>query len=289
MAIFNLSNFNYGNTFIRLSDPITPSSYEGIKIYGVGGFGRLIGSKYVYSQEEIDELSGDQPFPDKEWTVDRFILANFDNNLQAGNITSLPSPITKWIVLRKEVNDAKFTKIAEIGAEELSYIDELAKSQSNYTYQLLPVATDVIGSPLEAVPVDTDFNKVVILEEGGDGYSFCLDLRLSETRVLEDISFNETRGQYDTKLRGNRKVHAGSMGTIITSTGTEEELVQNYLYLEQFRDYLLNDTEKILKFTNGFTYRVETFNVALTKKTGVTNKGKEIYLISFEWQEINDL
>lgn len=290
MPIFNLINFNVNNFQPNIQTP-TPSTYSKITLKGEGKFGLLYGQTKAYTQAEIDAIDTTSAPDEEEWGVDTFILARHDGDLQGGNETSLPAPITQWDILRKSNNDAKFTNIASVDDLETVYVDKLARSNETYIYQWIPLAGDVLGSPLQSEETTTDFQQVVLLEEStGDLYSFCLDLRLSEIRTNEDFAVENTRGKYPTSQRGNTNYSSGSIGVIVRSNAvTEDELEQDIQYVRDFQDFLTNGVEKVLKYTSGLTYRVQTSNVALTTKTGRTSSGSEIYLVSFEWTEISDL
>lgn len=286
--IFNLSNFNFNNVLNSPQQTPTPSIYSNIKFFGEGNFVMAHGLNYIMTQQEID----DDPFwEDESWGVNSFFLAKFDNNLQAGNITSLPEPIESWIILRKAIGDAKYTKVDELPAISLEYVDRLARSNETYTYQFVPKTATLLGAPLQSNDLITNFTRVVLLDPNtNDAYSFCLDLRLSSIATDEDISFNQTRGKYDTVLKGNREVHSGSIGTIIESSAVDAlEVEQNYAFLQEFENFLLNGEEKILKMPYGQMYRVATSDISTTRKEGNTNSGKELYVISFSWTEVGEV
>lgn len=288
MSFFNINYFNTETQFQRLNETPVPVTYSNIKLFGGGYFDDLHGVDFIMTDEQIDTLDFNES---PEWDLNTIILAKFNNNLQAGNVTGLPSPITSWLVQRKSENDTKYTQLAEIEADVDSYIDRLAKSNETYDYRLLPIASDLIGEPLKAEPVSTDFNKVILLDpDSEEGYSFCLDLRLSEIGISEDIGLNSTRGKFDTYQKGNREVHSGSVGTLLNSNSiTEEEMQQDKEFLDAFEAFLLNGGEKIIKFNKGYTYRIVTSNVSLTKKTGSTNRDRSLYVVSFSWTEIGEV
>lgn len=288
MAIFNLSNFNFNNVFQAIPQTPIAGIYTNIKLFGNAIFDDLEGTHEIMTQQQIDDLSFTEI---REYGVLTFLLAQFNNNLQGGNVTSLPAPIDGWIVLRKEINDAKFTKVDELEAIDLEYIDRLANSNSQYVFQFIPKTGDFLGQPMESNEVLTQFNKIILLDDKSEnGYSFCLDLRLSETNIEQDITFNDVRSKFQTALIGEKEVHVGSMGFIANSNSvTELEFEQDFQYMKQFEAFLLNGEEKILKFTNGYMYRVITSNVSLTKKNGNINGNSSVWIINFEWREINEI
>lgn len=292
MSVFNLSVFNFGNIFSGVLPKIVPTSYQGITLYGKGGFGRLYGVNYVYTEAEQNELDGNQPFPDREWTIKTFILANFQNSLQAGNITSLPEPLDGWILSRKAKEDVKFTTLGLLGALDTQFIDRLAASNEDYTYRLIPKTGSLLGAPLDSDETSTDFTQVVLLDPDTEqGFSFCLDLRMSEINIEEDLSVKDTRGKYQTILKGNKRVNTGTIGFLATSSAVDDnELQQDIAYLKEFEDFILDSSKaKILKLPKGYIFKVFTSDFSKTKRTSVNNQGQTLYTISFSFREVGEV
>ena len=266
----------------------TPSEYNNIKLYGGATFDTLWLENYKRTIQEITLLN---LYSEPVWDINTLLLAKFNGNLQAGNIISLPSPIDKWILLRRGQNDAKFTRIAELDANVTEYVDRLAVSKEVYTYELLPVADDLIGEPLLSDPISTNFTKVILLDPTEtEGYSFCLDLSVSDIGIEEDLTVSDTKGKFQTILKGNKKVNSGNLSFIITSNAdTYNELKQDVAFIDGFGDFILNGEEKILKFTSGFTYRVFTSDFIKAEKEGNDAKGNKVFVISFAWREVGGL
>lgn len=288
MSFFNINFFNVGNIF-QLLDSVPPTSiYSNIKLFGGGIFDTLHGESYIYDQTKIDSLDF---YSNPEWTAPTFLLMLFDNNLQGGNIISLPAPITNWLLLRKAQSEAKFTQLSNLDADVDIYVDYTARSMEDYTYQWIPVADDLIGEPLQSDEVSTDFTTVNLIDPlTGDAYSFCLDMQLSEIAIQEDFTINQTKGKFDTTLRGNRRVKVGTIGVIASSNDSTNltAIEQDRLFLEQLENFVLSDNVKLLKYPKGFVYKVQTHNWSMSKKDG-TQDGKTIYKIAFEWIEVGDL
>lgn len=288
MSFFNINFFNIGNTFQLLQQVPTPSTYSNIKLFGGATFDDLWGVKKILAQAEINALDF---YSEPEWNVSTFLLAKFNNNLQGGNIISLPAPITNWLLLRKAQSEAKFTQLADLDDTVDTYVDYTARSMEDYTYQWIPVADDLIGEPLQADVASTDFTTVNLIDPlTGDAYSFCLDMQLSEIATQEDFTINQTKGKFDTTLRGNRRTKVGTIGVIASSNDSTNltAIEQDRLFLEQLENFVLSDNVKLLKYPKGFVYKVQTHNWSMSKKDG-TQDGKTVYKIAFEWIEVGDL
>ena len=288
MSFFNISYFNAGLGFLRLYETPSPSSYSNIKLFGAGKFGTLYGERRIYSSSDISSIN---PKVEQDWLTDTYINAKFDNNLQAGNYTSLASPIDGWIIQRKATTDAKFTTIAEVGAMVDTYEDNLVSSKQTYIYQLIPKAGTVLGAPLESDPVSTNFRTVILLDPlTQEGYSFCLNLQIDGITVNEDITTSDTKGKYQTVVKGNRRFKSGSIGIIASSSvDINGGIDQNVAFLNQLEDFIQNSNEKIIKFPNGFTFRVSTGGFNYTKLDGVDANGNMLWAVSYDWAESGDL
>lgn len=287
MAFFNVNYFNGNSTFQQLPQLPIPSTYNSIKLFGGATFDDLWLENYKRTQAQINTLDLEV---EPQFTVNTLLLAHFNNNLQAGNIINLPSPIDKWIILRKGKNESKFTKIAEVGADVESYVDRKARSKEEYVYQLLPVTEDnKYGESLTANTANTDFSSIFLLDED-NVYSFCYNVNMSDISTEDDVSIQQTRGKYDTILKGNRSVSTGTLSAILTSNSiTTSEIEQDTKFLEDLKSFILNGKSKILKLPKGLMYQVYTYDFSLLQKYGTDSYGNTVYSASFSWREIGDI
>lgn len=285
--IFNINYFDT-NAFQSLIPLPTPSVYSGIKLFGSGTFDDVWVENYVRSYSEILALDF---FSEPIWDVRTLFLAHFNNNLQGGNIINLPNPIDSWTILRRGKNDAKFTKIAEVSANVDTYVDRFARSNEEYVYQLIPVAGGFLGEPLLADAVGTDFTRVTLIDPVDNiGYEFCYDMSMSEISTEEDLIVSDTKGKFQTFLKGNKEVSVGTLSVIATSNSiTTAEINQDLEFLNELRAFILNGKSKIIKFPKGMMYRVYTSDFSMARKDGVDAHGNQIYRIGFEWREVGEV
>lgn len=282
--IFNINYFN-ASTFQSLTPLPIPTIYSKISLFGGGTFDDLWGENYIRTQQQIAQLD---LYAQPQYTPQTIILAHFNNNLQAGNIISLPAAIDGWIIQRRAEGDAKFTTIAMVDADVDTYQDRLVSSKQTYTYQLIPKTGTVLGSPLESDPTTTDFRSVILLDpESNDGYSFCLNTVANAITVNDDVVQSDTKGKYQTTLKGNRRFKSGTVSTIARSDSNGIE--QDIQFLETLEDFIQNSNEKIIKFPKGFTYRVVTSNMSYSKLDGVDSNGNTLWGVSFDWAETRGL
>lgn len=284
MPIFNISYFNATNEFRKLNGFPIPSTYSNVKIFGQGIFDTIWAEDYIRTNEQIESLN---IFAEPEWDANTIMLAKFNNNLQAGSVTSLPSPVDNWGVFRKGKNESKFTRIGDMLAEDLIFTDRLALSKEIYEYEIIPKSGDILGEPLLADKATTDFDKVILLDPIiNEGYSLCYNIQLSDTTIEEDVTVSDTRGRYQTTLRGNKQVAVGNITVIATgATDISNGVQQDVEFLNSFKEFILNGREKILKFTDGIAYRVTTSEYSMIKLDGLDSAGNIVYNISFSWRE----
>jgi hypothetical protein len=285
--IFNINHFDT-NAFQSLIPLPVATTYSNIKLFNTGTFDDVWVENYVRSYAEILALDF---FSQPIWTVRTLFLAHFNNNLQGGNIISLPNPIDKWIILRRGKNDAKFTKIAEVDANVDTYVDRFARSKEEYVYQLIAMAGDSLSEPLVADAVETNFTKVTLIDPVDNiGYEFCYDMSMSEIGVEEDLIISDTKGKFQTFLKGNKEVSVGSISMIATSDSiTSDEINQDLEFLNGLKAFILNGKSKIIKFPKGMMYRVYTSDFSMTRKDGVDSYGNQIYRVGFEWREVGEV
>jgi hypothetical protein len=285
--IFNINYFNSNNVLQSLSPLPTPTSYNKISLFGGAKFDDLWGENYIRTVAQINQLD---LYAQPQWTVNTICLAHFNSNLQGGNIISLPSSIDGWIIQRRANGDAKFTTIATVGASVDTYEDRLVSSKETYIYQLIPKTGTVLGSPLESDPVSTDFRSVIVLNPiTQEGYNFCLNTVANAITINEDVTQSDTKGKYQTILKGNRRFKSGSISTIAKSNSTVDGINQDIKFLDQLEDFIQSSDEKIIKFPKGFTIRAVTFNMNYTQLDGVDQNGNTLWAVSFDFVECGEV
>ena len=147
----------------------------------------------------------------------------------------------------------------------------------------------MLGESLLADPVETDFTRVILLDDM-TGYSFCLDLEMSDISTEQDITISQTKGKYDTVLQGNKQAKVGSIGVILKSnSSTEIEIQQDAAYIDEFEAFIENGSTKVIKFPKGFSYRVYTSEFSKIAKDGYDSGGNIIYRVSFAYREVGEV
>ena len=288
MSFFNISFFNASTFLTRLYEVPTPSAYSNIKVFGECTVGTVYGERRILTDTQISNYN---PKVEQTWGTHTYINAKFDNNLQAGNIVSLPASIDGWIVQRKSSTESKFTTLANVSASTIAYVDKLVKSKTTYIYQLIPKAGSFLGAPLQSDPTTTDFKKVILMNPlTEEGYSFCLEIQFDALTTNEDVVTSDTKGKYPTVLKGNRRYKTSSIGVIaVSDADTANGIQQDEAFINQLESFIFSDVEKIIKYPKGLTYRVQTNNFVATKLEGLDNQGNTVYSLAFEWTEIGDL
>ena len=100
-----LGNFFLGVTPLQSYSPVVPPSvsYDKITFYG-GSTGTTIDS--VWGRNEVIDDTTIEGYNlttyAPTWTVNTYMLALFDNTLDAGNISGLTTPITNWLIFRQD-------------------------------------------------------------------------------------------------------------------------------------------------------------------------------------------
>ena len=222
---------------------------------------------------------------DQQWdNIYTSFLANFENTLEAGNITN---EITGWRLKRKAEDGSLFITINEFEPENIEYVDYLVRNNINYTYALFSLNSSGESLGIED-SASVDFYGW-ILTDGVNAYKFDSGWDSYKTEnISSDISYNEydTCSQYPIVSFGQKNYKTSSITTIPYSYNSV-----NFTYtidislLNEVRDFINNKTEKYLKNTAGEIFKVVTKGFSVKYDDKIQSQP---YEISFDWIEIDE-
>ena len=102
----------YGSTIysgLNLDQYPSASEYTGVEIIGPGIFDMVWYRNIEMSDDDIRQLDITTQYVWDDTTV---LLANFNNNLDAGSVDNLSSPITGFDLDRRKTTESTFTSLA---------------------------------------------------------------------------------------------------------------------------------------------------------------------------------
>ena len=227
------------------------------------------------------------------WDYDTILNADFDGNLNAGNIDFLISQITSIKIKRRIKGTFDWIALAQIPINTIedltfTFIDRLNANETEYEYCFIPMLNDIEGNYI-INSVLSKFNGVFI----GDSdsiYKLYYDVSYGTNKRNQKIGTFEPLGRQFPVIVANGLLsyESGTVSATIMNEGFDKNGVLDRKAIVQakdvLKDFLTNRKAKILKDWNGNIWLcVVTGSPQVTYKTG---SGMGIPQVSFDWTEI---
>ncbi len=229
------------------------------------------------------------------WTYDTIMDANFNGNLNAGNVDFLIEQISSIKIKRRKTGEFDWITLTEIpinSVEDLSFTfnDILNANNEDYDYALVPTLNNVEGNYI-INNVFSEFNGVFI----GDAdsiYKFMYEVDYgSNSRAQQIGTFEPIGNKYPIVVaNGDLSYNTGTISATLLNDEFENTGVVDRQAIVQKKEllktFLTNKKAKILKDWNGNIWLcIVTSSPQFDYKSG---SGMGIPQVTFSWTEIGD-
>ena len=260
-------------------------TYSKVRVYGNSIIDKLQIKNIEMSDSELQNIIMTDNLI---WDANTLLMAEFENDLVAGNIADLTNPIIKWQVNRREVGGStlKALDIVDVGISE--YVDYSAQHGKNYIYSLFATSENEQSEPLECEEIETDFfGYYLVDEEEGKVFKFDLNVQSGTKQYQEDVTIMDNYTEYPSIAMGKRKYFTSSISCICGTVSINGQLQQSNEYVSELRNYILNGKKKIFKTRKGEIYKVFTSNYSEQQlDDGIK---EQVILISFNLTEVGEV
>ena len=227
------------------------------------------------------------------WDYDTILNADFDGNLNAGNIDFLISQITSIKIKRRVKGTFDWIVLTQIpinSIEDLTFVftDRLNANEIEYEYAFVPMLNDIEGNYITN-SILSKFNGVFI----GDSdsiYKLYYDVSYGTNKRNQSIGTFEPLGKQFPVIVANGLLsyETGTVSATILNEGYDKNGILDRKATVQtkdvLKDFLTNRRAKILKDWNGNIWLcIVTSSPQVTYKTG---SGMGIPQVVFDWTEI---
>ena len=231
----------------------------------------------------------------QQWDYDTIMDADFNGNLDAGNVDFLVEQISAIKIKRRiqgEFNWITLQTIPINTVEDLSFVfnDLLNKNNVTYEYALVPVIEGVEGEYI-INSILSQFNGVFI----GDAqtiYRLFYDVEYGNNARNQQVGVFEVLGkQYPVLVaNGQLSYESGAVtATILNDDYENTGIIDRTAITQQkdaLKDFLTNKKAKILKDWNSNEWLcIVNSNIEVSYKE---KYGMGIHSITFNWTEIGD-
>lgn len=230
-----------------------------------------------------------------EWDYDTIMNANFNNNIDAGNVNYLINQISSIKIKRRKQGDFDWLTLATIPinkVEDLSFIfnDLLNQDNVTYEYALVPIIGEIEGQYL-INSIMSQFNGVFI-GNAETIYKFLYEVKYSSNQRNQQVGVFQVLGQQYPIVVANGALsyESGNVtATILNDDFEKTGIIDRAEIVKQkdaLKNFLTDKKPKILKDWNGNIWLcIVNSNINVSYKEGT---GMGIPVISFDWTEIGE-
>lgn len=229
------------------------------------------------------------------WDYDTILDANFENNLNAGNVDFLVEQISAIKIKRRVQGTFDWLTLATIpinSVNDLNFVfnDLLNKNGVQYEYAFVPIIENVEGNYI----IDTVFSQFngVFIGDAQNIYKFLYEVEYGSNSRNQQVGIFEVLGQQYPVFVANGALsyESGSVTATILNDDFEKTGVIDRIAITQqkdiIKDFLTNKKAKILKDWNSNEWLcIVNSNINVTYKS---NYGMGIPSIQFNWTQIGD-
>jgi len=271
-------------------------SYNKATLYGQSYVDYLWIKNKVDTQTEIDSTLELTYVP--EWDTNTFLLANFNNTLNAGNIVSISDQILYWQVYKRKEGDSTLHFITKVPASQYSIYDFSVLNNESYQYILFAETEGYISAPLQQngftgvnlwswslvglVPSDSSNN--LFYANMQNVWRFDTELSSSAMQQNMDKYTLENFTRYPKISSGLKNYLSGNITSFINNpvNGRYSDTVKMY---NDFIDFIADENPKLLRDRKGNGWIVATTNNSMQY---IDESAEQITNISFDFIQIND-
>lgn len=228
-----------------------------------------------------------------EWDLSTQLDADFNNNINAGNIDYVVTQISNIKIKRRKKGEFNWYTLYNVPINSPSDIDfvrydYLAQNGEEYEYAIVPIIGNVEGE-YSINSIDSEFYGVFITD-GSINYKFKEGVSYTNNERVHLTATYEPYGSKYPIVIGNGQLSydKGTVGgNVIVFTDNEQlDRKQTVDRLQAIKNFLGSSSAKILKDFNGNIWLVTlSDNLPITYYSEV---GMGFAQVNFNWSEIGD-
>lgn len=249
-------------------------------------------------KEEVDNIDYS---PIKElWDKTNYLLARFQDDLEAGNIKNGGLKISKFIIKRRSIDDTDEINLGVINYDfnkTLTFIDN-TQPNDYLIYSIVPLGEDGITGVPNSVEIESDFTGWWIthiddlnkeMTQYTEGFDVFIDSIPDVQRTLNQGRIElQTMSRYPTVFYNDVDYMSFSLEKVIYIDPCENTYMRSGKLYRKFLDNIIRrHTGFIAKGSNGEIYIVDVHNPRASTPTN-TWKGYDYDKIQVDCVEVQD-
>ena len=231
----------------------------------------------------------------EEWNYDTIMDADFDGDINAGNVDFLIEQVSA-IKIKRRIKGTfdwitlETVPISKVEDLEFTFVDRLNAYGVEYEYAFVPILNDIEGNYI-INSIYSEFNGVYI-GDFNNIYRLFFEVNYSNEMRNQQIGTLQPLGRkYPVIIaNGNLSYDSGTVAAMILNDDyTETRTIDKIDIVERketLKDYLTDKKAKILKDWNG---NIKLIMVSTSPTVAYKeNSGMSVPQITFGWTEIGD-
>ena len=271
-----------GGSFVVQTSPSFATNYNKFRVNGNLTLDKVRNLSQVLTNQQLNQLS---VFDEYSWSLTTRMYAEFNDNLNAGNVTGVETDLVGFDIFRKANDETIFTKIDTLEPNEKFFTDYAVATNSTYEYIIYALTEQEVSNPITSPPITLDFYSWSLTNpKTQEVYIF--DLNTTSSPITHNTDFHV----YDTAYTEKPKVSYGDKnylsGTISALAG---QVLQNGLfyyphdYLDKLSSFVNSKGPKYLKSRKGDIWIVHTSDFQFNYQDEVQ---EQIAMINFNFIEV---
>lgn len=271
-------------------------SYNKVTLYGDTYTDYIWVKDIVDTEININEINDYYYAP--TWNGNTLLLATFDNNINAGNITSLKEDVLYWQIYKKEPLDESLSFITKVPASQYKLIDFNVLNKSEYQYIIFAETKNAISAPLRQVDyIKTNFFgwSIIGLVESDVENLYYVDQNniWNFDTMFTSNNFDQNIDKYIMenftqfpKISSGKKNYLSSSVTAFLSNvkdGVYQDTVEQY---NRFVDFIAQPNIKLLRDRKGNGWLVSTIG---NNMQYIDESYEQITKVSFNFVQLGDV
>jgi hypothetical protein len=269
--------------FVLSTNIDVTNSFSSIKFTGKILLDNMRADNKSMTFAEIDSISKTSP---QLWIVPTNWLANFDNTLEAGNISN-NVPVVGWRLKRRKVGEDLFITVGDFDKDVREYIDRTPANKTEYIYSIYSLSSEGEGLGLEGQTgisftgwflINSNTDKWFKFDTGFDG------LKTDKIPVVQDSKVFKKQDKFPTVAYGLQEYREGQI-TAVPYVMEECLMKTDKEVLDYVKSLILDKQVKILKNAAGYVMLVSTHEFEFEYQDKVSSQP---YQVSFAWVEVGE-
>lgn len=240
--------------------------YSKIELYGEANINYLQVKSGIASTSSVNEvIQKELHLP--IWDEDTYMLATYQNSINASSVESMGSPIVCYKIQRYDIEEDVLYQVAD--TEELKIRDYNVVSNNKYKYYIFPIIKNTEDFLILSSPIITDIiepkwdgctiiglqetdNKNEYIIDRDNIWTFRFNIEQQGYVLNIDKTYKDGFGRFAKLNRGQKKYLTTGMNSLVGEVDCKETTFKSSLSkVEKWEEFCYSSNLKLFKDMNG--------------------------------------